>query len=304
MRIDSRATDAYLRLARLHVAAGQLEPALLALEFQPGGRPEEVEAALLHVQVLSRMGRLHSAPKSLTLTLAAAGRLGSTVVAMGEGVRERDGEEAALKMMRAFEPLDLDDPGFADALGAIIEDLAALGRADEGLALTEASLKAAPDATVFRALRARALHLAGRPTEAVRAAYRAVLEEEPENERALRGLARLEAEQGDAKAAWAIYERSLDLDPHDPATALAGAETLVTLDRSSDAEAVLAELLRERPYDAPAARRLAELRVERGAIDQRTRDLARRAVSFGGGEAARTLFERLKAEAAPAAEAG
>ena len=298
MRIDSNATDAFLRLARLHAAAGQFDNALWALSFQAGRRPEEIEGALLQVRVRARTGRLQQAPPALIRTLSEGDRLGATVAAMGEGVRARDGGEAALEMMRAFEPLDLTDPGFADALEAIVEQLAALGRADEGLALVRASLKPHPDDEAFQAIEARALRLVGAPAEQARAGYRRVLEGSPEDQRALRGLADLERAEGELATAWALFERSLALDPHDPATALAAAETLVALDRASEAEDVLAELLLEHPYQAEAARRLAELRVARGARDDRTRELARRAVTFGGGQEAESFLESLQSKPA------
>ena len=62
----------------------------------------------------------------------------------------------------------------------------------------------------------------------------------------------------------------------------------------------MAALLRDHPYDAAAARALAELRLARGVQDERTVELARRAVAFGGGAEAKALLERI----APHAEAG
>ena len=50
---------------------------------------------------------------------------------------------------------------------------------------------------------------------------------------------------------------------------------------------------------------LAELRLSRGAADERTQDLARRAVFFGGGAEAEEVLERAGgAPAAGAAEPG
>jgi len=73
---------------------------------------------------------------------------------------------------------------------------------------------------------------------------------------------------------------------------------LVALGRSGEAEERLSALLLEHPYDAGAARALAELRLARNAKDERTVELARRAVAFGGGAEAEALLARI----APAAE--
>jgi hypothetical protein len=73
---------------------------------------------------------------------------------------------------------------------------------------------------------------------------------------------------------------------------------LGALGRSDQAEQRLEALLAERPYDAAAARALAELRLARGVKDDRTVELARRAVVFQGGPEAEALLERI----APGAE--
>ena len=75
------------------------------------------------------------------------------------------------------------------------------------------------------------------------------------------------------------------------------------LGRPADAETKLDGLLREQPCDGEAARSLAELRLARGSDDERTQDLARRAVAFGGGAEAKALLERATSHTpAPAGE--
>ncbi len=302
MRIDVNATDAYLRLARIHAAAHRDDLALWALRFSAGARPDELDAALLEVRVLARGGRTKRPPAVLLHRLKEAERWGAAVAALGRGIRERSGPAASLKAMRAVEPLDLREPAQADALEAIVEDLAATKRPAEGLALVDAGLRRHPDAAVFHALRARALALTGAASEAVRAPFQRALELEPNNLRALLGLARLERDAGSLAAAWALYEKALAVDPHDPETARDAAKLQVALEHPRKAEELLDELLREHPHDGVAARELAELRLARGAQDDRTRELARRAVAFDGGDAAKALLERVSPQTAKPAQ--
>jgi tetratricopeptide (TPR) repeat protein len=291
MRIDVTETDAYLRLARLQAAAGQYEAALSTLEFEPGGRPDEVAAGLLEMRIRARLRQ--EPPDWLHDMLARPEHWGAAVAAMGEGVRERSGPDAALQAMKAAKPLDLTDPIQVDALAAIIEDLAATRKAKEGLALVDAGLRKHPDAAPLLAVRGRALALSGAPVASVRAAFEQALAIDAKNGRALTGLARLEADAGNEDAALALYDRAIAEDANDRTAAREGASALVALGRSGEAEDRLAALLLEHPYDAAALRALAELRLARGEKDDRTVELARRAVVFGGGAEAEKLLERI-----------
>ena len=298
LRIDVQATDAYLRLAQLQAAAGHPEAALSTLRFKPGGRPEEVAAGLLEVRLLARQGQEARMPPRVRAMLARPPHWASAVAALGEGVRERSGPEAALERMRAAEPLDLTDPTSAPALAAIVEDLGAIGRSAEGAALADAALREHPEAAALHALLGRALRLAGEAS--ARDAFERALALDPEERLALVGLARLEAEAGAHESALALYDRALAAHPHDPIAARESAALLASRGRTREAEERLTALLREHPWNADAARELAELRLARGVVDERTRELAGRAVRFGGRAPAAELLERIASS--PASE--
>jgi tetratricopeptide (TPR) repeat protein len=294
MRIDVNATDAYLRLARLEAARGQFEAAQATLAFQPGERPDEVSAALLQVRLLGRLGRERRISQYLRERLVREEAWGKAVAAMAEGVRERSGAKAAVAAIRRAKPLELDDPKYGDALAAMVENLAAAGRAQEGAPLVERGLRKHPDSPDFHALRGRALQLARAPAASVREAFARALELDEKSVRATLGMARVEADAGSKEAAVPLYERAIAANPADAVVARELAALLVALQRPAEAEQKLEALLREVPYDAAAARALAELRVARGNSDERTVELARRAVEFGGGAEASALLEQIR----------
>ncbi|TMA30624.1 MAG: tetratricopeptide repeat protein [Deltaproteobacteria bacterium] len=297
MRIDVTETDAYMRLARLQAAGGHYEAALGTLEFEPGGRPDELAAGLLEMRIRAHLRR-KDAPPRLHQIMDQPEHRGAAVAALAEGVRERSGPKAALELMKGVPSLDLSDPIQVDALAANVEDLGATGKANKGLALVDAGLRKHPDAAAFLAVRGRALQLSGAPAASVREAFEQALAIDANNRRALIGLARLESSAGSNEAALALYDRALAEDKDDRTTAREAASVLVALGRSGEAEERLSALLLEHPYDAGAARALAELRLARNAKDERTVELARRAVAFGGGAEAEALLARI----APAAE--
>jgi tetratricopeptide (TPR) repeat protein len=304
MRIDVRATDAYLRLARLQAAAGQPELALATLEFSPGDRPDEEDAALLELELAARIDR---APPPSVLRRLEHQRRPAAAAALAKGFAARLGPKPAIEFLRAQRDIDLIDPKNADALAAWIEFSAARGAPRDGLARAEAATAKHPDSAALHALRGDALAAAGSSDAAVRAAYQRALEIEPEQHRALAGLAALEAKVGARESALALYERAARADANDRAAVRMAADLLVQLGRRDEGEARLGQLLREYPYDPQAAIALAELRQARGAERDVTEELARRAVRFGGGPAAQELLERIKAEhgptSAPRAEA-
>ena len=72
----------------------------------------------------------------------------------------------------------------------------------------------------------------------------------------------------------------------------------MSAERSDAAIERLEELLREHPYDARAAMTLARLLLESGGAS-RARELAQRAVRFGGGSVAEALAETIDAVREP-----
>src|SRR5262249_31517225 len=153
-------TDAYLRLARLQAAAGEYVAALSTLDFQPGGRPEEVAAALFEIRLRARFQQEQPPPR-LRQIMDRSEHRGAAAAALGAGGPARSGPKAALAAMKAVRSLDLADPIYVDALAAIVDDLAATGKAKEGVALADAGLRKHPDTAAFLAVRGRALQLSG-----------------------------------------------------------------------------------------------------------------------------------------------
>ena len=293
MRVDVRATDAYLRLARMQAAAGQPGLALATLEFSPGGRPEEEDAALFELELAARIDRV---PPPSVLQRLQRERRPAAAAALARGFATRLGPKPGIEFLRTQRDIDLTDPENVDALAELIELLVASGAPRDGLARVEAATAKHPDTAAFHALRGDALAAAGSSEAAVRAAYQRAFEIEPEQHRALVGLAALEAKAGERESALALYERAARADANDRATARTAADLLAQLGRRDESEARLGQLLREHPYDAQAAIALAQLRQARGAERDVTEELARRAVKFGGGKAAKELLDRIEAE--------
>ncbi|HKA15553.1 MAG TPA: hypothetical protein VKH41_11090, partial [Myxococcota bacterium] len=269
------------------------ELALMALQFSPGGRPDEETGALLELELSARLDR---APDPSVMKRIPRERRASAAAALARGFSARLGPKAAVKFLRAQNDIDLTDPANAEALAGLIEAYAASGAPRTGLAQVETALAKHRDSAVLHALHGDALAAAGSDARAVRAAYQRSLEIEPEQHRALAGLAALEDKAGAFESALALYDRAARADTADRASVREAARLEAQLERRAEAEARLSALLREHPYDAQGAIALAELRRSRGGGPEVTEELARRAVKFGGGPAAQELLDRIQAE--------
>jgi len=291
LRSDPGATNAGLRLARLHMAEGQYAPAVVALDLHLGRHPEDPEALTLAYRLSLRQGsRGRSAANQMLRRLARVpGEQGRALCERAESLGNREGAAAAADvLLRETRSLDLTRPELHAALRCLIEELGSAGRAEEAVAQAESARDRAPEVAALHELHALALEQSGAAREAVLADHRRALELDPEHTASWLALARLEGGAGEPDAALGHYERALASVPVESPEALEIgvelAQQLHSLGRDAEARRLLEDLLWAHPYDARVARRMAEL--EDGS--ERGRELARRAERFASQPAQRS----------------
>ena len=261
MRVDPKATDAYLRLARLHAAAGRDNHALTALAFVPGGGPTRTRRGS------SRCGSSRdsdSAPKTPKQPAEDVAReqWSAGVAAIARGISDRDGPAAAVDVPAPRRARRLRRTrAHAEISEVWIESLAASGRAKEAVAKIEAALRGHADVAVLHALRGQALQTRRRRS---RARARRLRQGAGARLRRAAGAARARGPRGRARGerrgarALRSGARRRSRFPHRRDRALRGEGAVRRRDGSGEAEERLAALLREHPYDAEAALVLAE----------------------------------------------
>ena len=189
-------------------------------------------------------------------TLREAGTPEATAAADGLVARQLAAQERGDELMTFLEGLSEEGQSRADV--AIVRAQLARGDAEAALTHAEAALEEAPDDPVLRFVRASVLAGMGRLDEA-EAAYRALVEEEPDAERVWLALYRLALAQGDAAAADAVLEEAIAAVPESATLQWTRAGAL---EREGDVEGAIAiyEALYERDSDAPViANNLASL---------------------------------------------
>lgn len=281
-------TEAALRLARLYLGAGFRQDAWNSGAQYFRAHPEDPEGVrvLLRSAAPSTSGSL----QSLFTRIRPTPLWPVALATRADTIAERRGAEAALALIKEAENLDLTRPVNAELLRSKVVHLLSAERSDEAREAVDAALEASPDTGAFHEIKGLLLERTDAAVDAARAAYARAIELDPESWQALAALGRLSEAQGDSEEALAYYDRATRVHPQEPAPARRAAELALRTGGPAQAEKRLEALLEEHPWDAEAARRLTELRLARGLADDRTLELAERAVLFGGGEGTQPLL--------------
>ncbi|MBW2387822.1 MAG: tetratricopeptide repeat protein [Deltaproteobacteria bacterium] len=296
IRISPGATDARTRVARLHLAEGKTGAAVQLLRIKAHEAALEPEGDLLSLELFARTGRGGEIVKTFNQIRAGMPMyIGRALASAAKGLYDRAGPARAVKSLREVGEIDIADLNYAAALRALVEYSVAAGQVREATVDLDAALAVNPDAASLREIAAFRLELTGAPQEEIRAAYNKALELEPENALALSGLGRL-ALPADPAQALSFFDRSAAASPKDAQPRLQAARALVALGRKDEAEERLNQLLNDHQIHGEAAALLAELQLARGLSSDRTLDLAKRAVRFGGGVEALELLARVHGE--------
>ena len=289
IRIAPAATDARTRLGQLHLAEGRPTEAMALLRLQTESAPLELEGEFLSLRLRGLLGQARGILQQLELFRRGSPQsLGGALASAAEGVRERDGAEAAVALL-IDSPIDLEAPESVDALRALVRFAYEARRGSETKPRVEAALRKHPELAAFHEIHGLWLELGG-TREPAQAAYLHAIAIDSQNPGALAGLGRLATDPDEALD---LFERAAAAAPLDADPGWAAAQTLIAAGRSSEAETRLEELLGRHPYEARAASALVEMQLERGDVSERMAELAQRAVRFGGGSDALDLLSRV-----------
>ncbi|MEM9174102.1 MAG: tetratricopeptide repeat protein [Myxococcota bacterium] len=284
IRSGPEQTEAALRLSKLYFHAGAFQNAWNSAAQHFRQHRDDAEGIRMMLRAASSA---ESESVANLLERLASGPHWPVALAMrAERIEETDGPEAALAVFDAAKGLDLTRPANAEALRTRVRLLGKLDRHALALAETEAALDAEPGSSAFHEIRGHALAASDAPEAQVRARLEAAIELAPRDWRALLALGRHLEASGETARALELLFRAVEAAPGESAPGRALARALTADGRREDAETAWQQQLREQPWDAEAALALARMRLARSETDDRTLELAERAVLFGGGETA------------------
>jgi predicted Zn-dependent protease len=289
LRADPGSRDAVFSLLRLLEALGRDQEAAVVLDRYWRERPRDPESLVEAIRFANRAGQQGRVERAVRHLGEIPGQRAVVVVEIAAIRASRGGPAAGIDFIRKSE-LDLTRPINGPALQALVEYLAAEGKAGEALRAADAAVAADPDRALFHEVRAAALRAGGEPDLAREALERA-LALEPERASAIAEFASLTAERGERKAAIALYDRASRADPDASEYAWQAIQLLSSAGEDAEVERRLEALLISDAIHAEAAslraRQLIESDPERALI------LARRAVRLRGGPDAIEVLGRI-----------
>jgi len=289
LRAEPDSREAIFSLLRLLEALGRDQEAAAALDRYWRERPRDPESFVEAIRFANRAGQQARVEQAVRRLGKIPGQR-ALVVAEIAAIRASRGSPAMGVDFIRKSKLDLTRPINGRALQALVEYLAAEGKAGEALSAADAAVSADPDRALFHEVRAAALR-AGGESGLAREALERALALEPERASAIAELASLAAEGGERKAAIALYDRASRADPDVSEYAWQAIQLLVTAGDDVEVERRLDALLVSDALHAEAASLRARQLIE--SDPARARILARRAVQLRGGPDAFEVLGRI-----------
>jgi tetratricopeptide (TPR) repeat protein len=286
-------TEAALRLANLYLAAGAHEDAWNTAAQYINDHLDDPEGARVIVGAASRDRK--ASLRGLMAQVQGTPLWPAAVATRAGQMAQWDGPKAALAWIdkTAGPEIDWTSPAIAELLRKRVLLMLEAGQAKEAEKVTAAAIAAHPESAPLLEVEAARLEASGADAQVVRSAFEAAIARDEKNALALEGLGRVLDRAGDVAGAIAFYDRATKVHPESPTAARRAAQLSAEAGKADEAERRWNELLKERPWDAEAARALTDIRVARKQTDAVTRDYAERAVMFGGGKPAEEVLVRV-----------
>jgi tetratricopeptide (TPR) repeat protein len=282
VRIAPGATDARIRAAKIYRAELRPGLAIQILRIKAHEEALEPEGEILSFELWALTNRARDLEVSLSkIRDAAPTYIGEALASVAKGIRFRADSAAAVASLNRAGGIDPEDLNYAEAIRALVEYGHESGELDGVSELMAKAQAAHPDAATLKEIAARDLELAGGSDDDVRAAFKSVLEVEPDNARALSGLGRLATKAGDHEEALAWFGQAASTSESETAASIDAARALLALGRASEAVERLVAVIEVVPFHAVASGLVVDQRLANGNSDETTLDYAMRAVRFG-----------------------
>jgi len=292
IRAGAGETDARYRLARLFHLEGNDTTAFETLLTDLQNSPLRPDGLRLSVELGARLGRFDVVRSQIARLADAPIERAAAVAAAARGLSGVRGPAAAAQLIEemGIDPRDARD---LEALRVLVVMHANADDFEAAGGYLETALAATPRSASLHELRGFLLEHFSANVEMAREAYQRAVSLNPNEARALAGLARLRMRAGDAEEGRELLAQAHEADPEDAGIALSYATALIDAGGEEEiAHAILDGILEADPLDARAALALAELRKKRSEADEVACELAKRAARFGAGAPAFELVAR------------
>jgi tetratricopeptide (TPR) repeat protein len=288
IRSGPEQTDAGLRLANLYFEAGALQNAWNSAAQYFRANP--TDPAGVRILLRTATAADDASVRHLFANLNGSPMWPTALAIRAEMLDAQAGPEAALSLIKDAKGIDLTLPSHAELLRIQIGLQIKLDRFEAARMSLDSALSAHENFGPFHEIQGFLLDATGGSTAARAAAYRRAVEFGPTDSLSLESLGHLEQATGNWETAVDLYKRAVAADSSRISPGRRIAQALEENGRGSDAKQAWEAHLREQPWDSEAAISLARLRLQDGQLDDKTLELAERAVLFKGGLQAQQLL--------------
>jgi len=283
IRVDSTATDARERIARLHLAEQDPASAMYMVRYQSSDAKEASRSEAALFLEMEALGQARPGTYGLSVDvrrhLEDPANWGRAVAAMARGAWRRGGASAAEEVVRNADRLDLSAEDASPALRVLVESLAVSGAAGKGLALARRAVEQNPQSPQQLEILGQALRYAGEFDEAL-SRFDDALARVPELRAAHLGSARVHSDLGNAGEARRFLERVAELPASEVTELREEARLWLALGEREKARSRLRDAIVLNPYDGAAAALLITILEAEGAEDDVTEELRERVARF------------------------
>jgi tetratricopeptide (TPR) repeat protein len=270
VRADAEATDAAVTLADLYHQQGSNAEAFRLARLQLVRRPGQREAAtLIAARAAVALAKYAEAQEAIDAYEKAGGSAATAAVERARIVRAEKGLAESIAVLRGA-GLDLADPESEPLLRELSNDLAESEDAATALQLIDAAIARSPEDARLHELQGAVLIRAGDDAGAT-ASFERALEIDPDQGRALAGLAILAQRAGDLEGALALLDRASEASPKNAEFPYQASQIALGLGRVPEARTRLDEAVLRSAGHAGARNNLAWLLAEAGEVDRALR---------------------------------
>ncbi|MBB84435.1 MAG: hypothetical protein CL931_11550 [Deltaproteobacteria bacterium] len=284
IRSDPEQTEAALRLSKLYFHAGSFQNAWNSAAEHYRSHNDDAEGVRMMLRAASSAEG--ESVQNLLARLSGSPLWPTALAMRAERIESTQGSAAALEALDAVDGFDFTAPDNAETLRVRIRLLVDLDRNEQALAESADALGASAESGALHEIRGFVLDATGADPAEVRARLEAAVALEPSGWRPAYALGRHLEGAGSLEEALSQFRRAAEVAPGEPAPGRAIAEVLARMGRGEETEAAWEAHLREQPWDAEAALALTRIRIASARTDDRTVELAERAVLFRGPETA------------------
>jgi len=265
MRADKTGRDASRLLARIYYDRGEYAEAVkFSIASTRRGRGDREPADyVLATRAFTKLGEYEKARGAAASLGAIPGQKASSTAALAKIARAEHGAQAAIDSIAASE-LDLADSANSKALRVLIDNLLALGKSEEALALADAAVERNPETGEFYNMRGSVLTRMRRVDDGL-VAFEKARTLNAEDGEALAGLATIAGNAGEISRAVEYFDLAAKF-AEESADTYAYAAAQLTLQGGDRADAMkrYRGIVRRHPGHAGARNDLAWLLAESG----------------------------------------